>query len=329
MKVGVDTFTIRELKLNPIQQLDFMKEHEFAGAQFGGLGSFSKTLDIGEIREVRAYADSLDLYDHISVFLPNPYIAGNGDTKSRIERVKGEIEIASECGWRDLHSSLGGPNNRYNKEIPWERQTAATMEVLRALAPVLRDKGCRINLEDHGETTTFELVRIVEEIGPDTVGICLDTANVLVFAEDPVEAARRAAPYTHMTHTKDGIIYFSERGLTRQGRPPGQGCLDWEKILPILAEHSPDLTLSIEDHKWLFEAEIFTPEWHAEQADLSREELAKVVAIAWEWQRKIFSGECPDPAEYEAIPLDDQMMERLLFGRDYLKDLLKRLGLES
>jgi len=329
MQVGIDTFTIRELGLDPFRTLDFVREHGLEGAQFGGLRSLSAALDPGELSEVRAYADSLGLYSHVSVPGCNPHLVDPAGLEEHAAEIGREIEAAAACGWHELHSSLGGGPERYEHPVAWTQHLADSAAFIHRLAPALRAHGSRIDLETHGDSTTFELVRLIEDVGPDVAGICLDTANVLCHAEDPVEAARRAAPYTHLTHTKDGILFFSENGYTRQGRPPGQGVLDWERILPILGEHAPDLPLSIEDHKWLFEFAIFDKRWRSLHPDLTCEELSAVVQLAWQCERRIRSGELPDPGEYEAVPYLEQMEERLASGRECLKGELGRLGLKG
>jgi sugar phosphate isomerase/epimerase len=329
MRVGIDTFTIRELKLDPFQTLEFVRERGFEGAQFGGLRSLSDTLDPGKLREIRSQADSMNLYTHVSVPGCNPHLVETARLEAHKEELRRQIEAAAACGWHELHSALGGGPERYEHPARWTRHLHDSADLIRELGPVLRAHGSRIDLETHGDATTFELVRLVEDAGPDIAGICLDTANVLCHAEDPVLAAWRAAPYTHLTHLKDGILFFSARGYTRQGRPPGGGILDWPKILPILAAHSPDLPLSIEDHKWLFEFAIFETHWIGLHPDLTREELARVVQIAWECQRRIHSGEWPGPDAYETRPFLEEMEERLSIGRDYLKGLLDRLGLRT
>lgn len=327
MRVGIDTFTLRELSLDPFQTLDFVRQHGFAGAQFGGLRSLSPNLDRGRLRAIRQYAEERDLYTHVSVPGCNPHLIEAGQREALEAELKREIAAAAECGWHELHSSLGSGPERYEHPAPWTQHLADAAAFLRQLGPVLRAHGSRIDLETHGDCTTFELVRLVEEVGPDIIGICLDTANVLCHAEDPVRAAQRAAPYTHLTHIKDGILFFSETGYTRQGRPPGQGILDWPQILSALAEFSPDLPLSVEDHKWLFHFAIFEPAWLQLHPDLTCEELAQVVKLAWQCQQKIHAGEWPDPEAYEAIPYQEQMMERLACARDYLKTVLADLGL--
>ncbi|MFO7897720.1 MAG: sugar phosphate isomerase/epimerase family protein [Planctomycetota bacterium] len=323
MRVGLDTFTIRELGLDPFGQLDWIAEHGFEGAQFGRLDA-----DLGRMREIRRHADEKGLYSYVSVPSVNPH-RSKGTASERRDQVRVAVERAAECGWHELVTSLGGPDDRYESAVPWTTQLADSAETLRSLAPVLRDHGSRINVETHGDITTFELVRLIESVGPDVVGVCLDTANVLCFGEDPAAAAGRVAPYTHTTHAKDAIVFFDDKGVCRQGRPPGQGVVDWERVLAVLAEHEPDLPLSIEDHKWLFSAEIFDPAWHEAQPDLSRAELGEFVRLAWDCQRRIHSGELPDPEEYEAVPYAEQMEERLAFGRDYLQGLLDRLGLRA
>ena len=317
MRVGIDTFSLRDLKLDPFGQLDWIREHGFEGAQFGGLGT-----DVGRLREVRARADELGLYSHVSVASPN-WRMGKSTYGECLATLRQQIGAAAQVGWHELHSSLGSDANRYRHPTQsWQAQLEGSVRLLRELAPALRDAGSRINLEPHFDTTTFELVRICETVGPDVCGICLDTANVMLFGEHPLDAMRRAAPYAHLTHIKDAFLYFGERGLLRQTVPPGRGAIDWAAALPILGEYAPDLPLSIEDHKWIFGAEIFEEWWHGQQPDLTRAELARTVALAARGQREILTGARPDPDEYEKTPHLDELDERLHAGRDHLRALL-------
>jgi len=328
MRVGLDIYTIHSLGLDPFQTLDYVKEHELEGMQFGGVRGFSSALDPGKLKEIRAHADNLGLYSHISVSTCNPYLV-QGPLENHLESLKQEIEAAAACGWHELHSSLGSLEPRFEHPVRWTKHLTDAADLIRKLGPVLRQHKSRINLETHGDTTTFELVRLVEDAGPDIAGICLDTANVLCHAEDPVSAARRAAPYTHLTHTKDAIMYFIDTGYRRQTLPSGMGVLDWKIILPILAEHSPDLPISIEDHKMLFDFHVFDPHWLSLHPDLTREELARVIKLVFECQKRIQSGELPDPEEYEKIPHVEELEDRLHAGRDYLKKMIHHLGLDE
>ncbi len=330
MKVGLDGFTIRDLNLGPFEKCDFVKENELEGVLFGGVRGLSENLDRGKLKEIKAHADGLDIYCHVSVTSPNLCNWKEAE-QELLTRLTEEIEAAVACGWRELHSCIAGAMDRYESEFPWKEHLASVTRVLKKLRPVLRASGARVNLENHGDATTFEVVRVVEEVGPDFTGICLDTGNVLRYAENPVMAAKRVAPYTHLTHAKDVIIFFNDRGCVRQGRPPGEGVVDWEAVLSILNEYSPNLSLSIEDHKWFREMPIFDPAWRETSVDpeLSAGELADYVKLAWQCQKKILSGQLPDPEQYESIPYEEQMMDRIKSGRDHLKRVVKELNMKD
>jgi sugar phosphate isomerase/epimerase len=329
MKVGVDTFTLHPLKLNPFEQLDLIKSMDLEGAQFGGLRGLSKNLELSELKAVRERADALGLYSHVSLSNGcNPCGVGLDPAEHRQAACR-EIELAAQCGWHELHSSLGGGDERYMQAVPWTEQLAESARFIRSLAPVLRTHRSRINLETHGDTTTAELVRLVEDVGPDIAGICLDTANVMCHAEDPVLAAKRAAPYTHLTHTKDAVMFFTDRGYRRQTVPAGRGAIDWATVLPVLAEYSPNLPLSIEDHKWLFQFHCFDKHWLALHPDLELPEFASFMKLVWQCQRRLAAGDLPDPDAYEQVPFGDEVKERLASGAAYLKTLIARLGLED
>ena len=325
MRIGIDTFTIRELSLDPYQTIDYLRKLGFEGAQYGSIASLSEALDPGKLKDIRAYADSFGMYTHVSVSCVNP-VTYAGSFDELTERLMKEIKAAASGNWHELHSMINGGMERYEHPIPWSVHVSQCIKLINTLRPTLEKYGSRINLETHGEAT-FDVLKVIEATGEHLTGVCLDTANTLVNAEDPVLAAKRVAPYTHLTHTKDGIVFFSENGITRQGKPAGQGNVDWEQVLPILGKYSPDLPLSIEDHKWLFEAKIFDRDWIEKNPELTPYELGQFVKLAWKTQQKLYAGELKAVAEYEAVPYMEEMEDRIVSGQKYLKELLIRLGL--
>jgi sugar phosphate isomerase/epimerase len=322
VRVGIDSFTIRDLKLDAYQTLDYVKKLGLEGVQFGGMDELSKEADAGKLKDIHDYADAQGLYIYSGVGVCNPVLV-KGSLDEHRERIISDIKAYAGVGWHELRSVICYSDENYNHPVPWKTHLAESINFIKSLRPVLEKYGSRVNLENHGDST-FDLLKVVEAAGPDICGICLDTANTLVNGEDPVLAAKRVAPYTHLTHTKDGITYFSENGVKRQGKAPGQGVVDFTKILPILGEYSPNLPLSIEDHKWIFEFSIFNKDWIDKNPDLSPFELGQFVKLAWQTEKKLASGEIPNVDEYEAIPYLDQMEERLLFGLQHLKGIINK-----
>lgn len=328
MRVGLDTFSIAPLQLKPLDTLNWLKDHNFSGAQWGAISGLSPTLDLGELKEIRQHADSLGLYSHASIPCCNPHQTKQTHTE-HISALTRQIELAAECGWLELHTNIGGGEERYYDAVAWTDQLASVAGLLRELSPVLRAHKSRINIETHGDVTTFELIRLIEDVGPDIAGICLDTANLYCQCEDPVTAARRAAPYVHLTHIKDAMMVFNQTGYTRQTLPPGRGIIPWKTMLPILAEYEPNLPLSIEDHKWLFCFHVFDPHFLRLHPDLTLQEYALVMHSVAECEKRVLTGTLPDPATYDKIPYRDELEDRLHAGRDHLNHIIKEQALHD
>ena len=316
MKIGLDAFTIREVSIDPIEQLKFAKKLGFDGVQFDEACYLGK--DISRLREIKSFADENELYTHVSVDVINP-LFHKITVEENADIITEQIKTFAQLGWHELRTRMGGLDER------GQRHRKAAAEVMRIIYPVLKEHGSRINFENHGDCTTFEIIRMIEEIGDDVMGINLDTANTMVHAEDPLLAVKRCAPYINTTHAKDGILFFTEKGVTRQGRPAGAGVVEWEQILPLLYAHNKDLTLSIEDHKWLFEVEIFNEAWILDHPDLNAYELGQFTKKAWYCSEKIFKGEIQDPVEFEKTPFIEEMMDRIVSAKNYLKNIVEKL----
>jgi sugar phosphate isomerase/epimerase len=328
MRVGLDG------KYQPgFPTLRQVHESGLDGAFFRSPVNFSPTLDPGALREARAFADDHDLYLELGVGRINPFTfdknpelfaLGGGDYRVGFERV---VRACQLIGCVEIWCVTGTYVDRYSGKAPWADQLRATLKFLQSLAPMLRDVGCRLNMETHEEVTTFELLRLIEAIGPDVLGLCLDTGNLVARAQDPIDAAHRVAPYVHLSHIKDVILYFIDDGLERQVRACGEGIIDWDELLPIVGKSNPRLNLSIEDHKGLMGVQIFDPAWRAGLPDLTADELAKVVQLAWICEKRISSGALMAPATYEAIPFSEQRDDRLKASVAYLRDVIRRHNL--
>lgn len=344
MKVGIEgnhTFNCRELGVFPV--IDLVVDYKLDGVFFKTILDLSPTLDAGALRDVRAYTSERGLYLELGLGRINPYNTsespeirklGDGDYRRGFEKM---IAAAAEMGCKDLMAGTATWKDypgrysvdRFRTDAPWSEQLRATECFLGQLVPCLRDHGCRIAIETHEEITSFEVVRLVEAVGPETMSITFDTGNILARCEDPVAAARRVAPYTRLTHVKDALMLFTQEGLVRNARACGQGIVDWETILPILYEYAPNLPLSIEDHRGYLPLEIYDAEWLRAHPDLTNAELAQVVRLARSSEAKITAGELTAPAVYDVEPWAEQKVRRLEASRDHLRSVIEQLKLHD
>jgi len=181
-----------------------------------------------------------------------------------------------------------------------------------------------MNMETHDEITSFEILRLIEKVGADCVGIVLDTANMLQRGEHPVFAARRVAAHVRQTHIKDAYVGRAPGGLDFQTRPVGRGIVDFETILPILAQANPDLNLSLEVAQSTADnrrqanprqcIQIDDPVWRAAHPDLTTEELDAYLAMVDAFGKRVAAGEIPDWEAYESSQYGYPSYEHQSYG---------------
>jgi 3-oxoisoapionate decarboxylase len=269
--------------LGPEAILDHVAELGLDGCLFASPLELSARLDLAELQAVRDHAGSLGLYIEVALGQINPFhfsarpdllALGDGDMRVALERV---LHAVCAIGCTDLMFSIGTLADRFSQSTAWHEQLQATDRFLASLAPLLRDLGCRLDLKTHEEITSFEILRLVESVGPDVLGASFDPVNVLARVEDPLAAARRLAPYVRQVHIDDALLRLTERGLDRWLCPCGSGVLDWPAILAALPN---DVRLTIELHRAHLEMPIFDPNWLAAQPELTILEFAAVLKLA-------------------------------------------------
>jgi sugar phosphate isomerase/epimerase len=353
MRIGCDGRKIPEAaKRGPIGSLEHAASLGMEGLFFRTVFELSPTLDAGELADVRARADALGLYLETGLGKVNPYAtpeapemraAGDGDIVLGFRRM---MEACAAIGCRELWVATANYQSRYSgrfrydrfrTDVPWCEQLHATERFLRRLAPIARDLGIHMNLETHEEITSFEVVRLVEAVGPEVMGIVFDTANVLQRAEHPVWAAQRVAPYVRQSHIKDALLQMDAEGVDFQLRTCGQGVVDFRAILPILAAANPDLNLSIESAQAdedrasptpRMQAHIFDPDWLAGHPDLTLDEYAAFVEMVRAYGARIASGEIPDRETYAARPFGfAQAVAAITDSAAHLREVCAEAGL--
>ncbi|ULL14978.1 sugar phosphate isomerase/epimerase [Paenibacillus sp. H1-7] len=341
MKIGIDMhhgFLTEEL---PVEQaLEKAKQEGYEGVYYKSALYVSGTLDQAELQAAYQCASDLGLYIDLGIGRVNPFntnetpevwMLGGGNYLLAMEKlIRASASIGATeligvtAGWKGMFDGYH-VYDRYRTDVTWEEQLEATSRFLRRLAPSLREYGVRINLETHEEITTFEILRLIEEVGEDVLGVALDTANVVARGEDPVNAAKRVSPYVHQMHAKDCIVTFSDTGLVRQIRPAGEGIVDFAAVCKEIAVHSPELHMQIEDHKGLMHCDFFVDAWRQSHPDLQMADVTELFRHAKRCEQRIASGELMDPALYERFSYQEQRNQRLAASKSHLFSVVRQL----
>ncbi len=346
MRVGVDGRKIpKATEYGPFKSFDHAQALGLEGLFFRTVLEMSPTLDHGEMREIKAHADALGMYCESGLGKVNPYAtpeapelraAGDGDILLGFRRMMEACRAADIAdvwiGTANYKNTYQGhlAYDRYRTDVAWDDQLQATERFLHKLAPIARDLGIHMNMETHEEITTWEVVRLVEAVGPDVMGITFDIANVTHRGEDPVAAAHRVAPYVRQTHLKDIVHVLTPEGAVRQVRPCGQGVVDYETILPLLYRHRPGLHLTIENPTTRGQGfmNVYDEIWHSAHPDLSVGEFARFVHGSQLCAQKIAAGAWPSLDEYDAPPFEyDRQVWFIQESAAHLRDICRRHNL--
>jgi len=160
--------------------------------------------------------------------------------EERIGDFIANIRLANFFGARYIVSSIGEAHLK-------DRTVASNAEVAKhisGLLPYLEEYDLTLVLENHGDHATGKIVKeIVNLVASPRVLINYDTANIIYYAGvDPLEDLPTCLDKVGYMHLKDKI-----GGLKEWNFPaPGQGHIDFEKIIKMLDKAGNDCPLSVE-----------------------------------------------------------------------------------
>ena len=176
-------------------------------------------------------------------FYDGPLTLGLVPDAYRFERtqalLKG-IEFAHQCGIKQVATHAGFiPEDMNDPKYP------ATLIALKTL--VRQCKHYDMNfLFETGQETPATLLRTIEDLGGENVGINFDTGNLILYGKgNPADAIDVFGKYVRDFHCKDGLYPTDGRELGREVAL-GQGKADWRQIVHKMKALGYDGPLTIE-----------------------------------------------------------------------------------
>ncbi|MGV3616572.1 MAG: sugar phosphate isomerase/epimerase family protein [Fimbriimonas sp.] len=136
-----------------------------------------------------------------------------------------------------MAARVGAPFLRLVIDSPGDEPTPReAIERLRPYVGEAARAGVKLAIENHDRFSSETLVEIVNALGRERVGVCLDTANSIGSLEGPCETVSLLAPYTLCLHVKDvrARRFPHQMGFVIEGTVAGEGALDIPWILQTL-----------------------------------------------------------------------------------------------
>lgn len=148
----------------------------------------------------------------------------------RLQQLEKGGEFAAMVGVRDVITHCG-----FMPEVPSDPDFVGTVAALKTLCGHLKERGQRFLFET-GQETPPTLLRAIEAIGMDNVGVNLDTANLILYGKaSTLDALDMIGKYVWNTHCKDGFYPTCGSELGREV-PLGEGKANIGAVMKKLKE---------------------------------------------------------------------------------------------
>lgn len=148
------------------------------------------------------------------------------------------------------------------------------VNTLREIIPEFERAGVTLAIENHDRFKARTLADVVQRLGSDYIGICLDTVNSFGALEGPEVVLAALGPLVVNLHVKDFAIFRASHmmGFTVEGRPAGQGQLNVPWLLDELRGLGVDPNAILE---------LWTPPEEELSATISKEEEWTVESVEY------------------------------------------------
>lgn len=245
VKLGIDLFSLRSQKWTPLQYLDYCAERKVQVVHFSEI-RFLGSLEPENLLAVRRRAAERGLEIEIGMTSICPaskmFNPALGSAEQQLTKM---IAAAKTIGSPIVRAVLGSADDRKNGAI--DARIDQVVQVLHNVRSRAVDAGIKIAIENHaGDMQARELKRLVEQAGPDFVGVCLDSGNPLWTIEDPHLTLDVLHPYVLTSHVRDSRVWNVPQGAAVTWVQMGRGNVDIDGYVRKYIELCPGKALSLE-----------------------------------------------------------------------------------
>ncbi len=146
----------------------------------------------------------------------------------RVEQLKLAAHFAARFNIPAVVTHVG-----FIPEDPGDPNFDATVDAVREVARHCADLGVQFWFET-GQETPVTMLRTIERVGTDNLGINLDPANLILYGKaNPVDALDVFGTYVREVHAKDGLYPTDGADLGREV-PLGQGKVNFPALVKKL-----------------------------------------------------------------------------------------------
>ena len=195
--------------------------------------------DADYLKRIRALLEAKGMFLELAV---------SARTLGDPEALSSAAAIAKQLGVSRLRTAMlsGRRYEDFSEMQKWKEFVDRSEQIIRQAEPTLKKNQLLLGIENHKDWLADELVEILRRASSPFVGACVDFGNNMALLEDPVELARKLAPYAVTTHLKDMAVRRYDQGFELSEVPLGEGIVPLGKIIDILRQARSDIHFCLE-----------------------------------------------------------------------------------
>ncbi len=201
--------------------------------------------DEAAIRQVRDHADRLGIklqLAHGSVCPSSrSFNAQNGTLEVQVSRA---LKASQIFGATCMRCILGGDPERPQIEMHIDNMVKA----IQGLRSRIVDSGVKLAVENHGgDLQAREMKMMVDAVGRDVMGVCLDSGNPVWMLEDPHMTLETLISYAETSHVRDSAVWKVPEGIAVRWVNMGDGNVDIDGWIRKFIQAKPGMPIIFEN----------------------------------------------------------------------------------
>ena len=139
---------------------------------------------------------------------------------------------------------LGGDPERPQIEMHIDNMIKA----VRGMRTRILDSGIKLAVENHGgDLQAREMKMMIEAVGTDVMGVCLDSGNPVWMLEDPHMTLEMLIPYAETCHVRDSAVWKVPEGIAVRWVNMGDGNVDIDGWIRKFIQAKPGMPIIFEN----------------------------------------------------------------------------------
>ena len=234
--VGGNSFTA-------VQFLDYLKSIQLTWAMISVPPAV--LADEAALKAIKAHADGLGIRLQLAHGSVCPSSRSfNAQLGTVDEQVARALKASQIFGASCMRCVLGGDPERPQIEMHIDNMIKA----VRGMRARILDSGIKLAVENHGgDLQAPEMKMMVEAVGTDVMGVCLDAGNPVWMLEDPHFTLETLLPYALTSHVRDSAVWKVPEGIAVRWVNMGEGNVDIDGWIRTFIQAKPGMPLIFEN----------------------------------------------------------------------------------